>query len=88
MDDIVYKALKEFDFRKVHMAMTAIDWKWRHDDGERVPSIQTLFETASSLLTRVVAGEHGCLSTGGFTAFKEDDVTHLEFILEEWNSEE
>ena len=81
--------LDNFDFRKVHTAMRSIDWQWQHGaDGFKVPSTQRLFEVARRILTSVEDGETACISTGGFTAYIEDGILGLEFVLEVCNTED
>ena len=69
IDDVIH----EFDFEKVHIAMTALDWKWAIPPtsldeliGLQVPTLVRLKETARSQLTLSI--QTGLCSSGGFKA--------------------
>jgi hypothetical protein len=70
IDDVINEW---FDFEKVHIAMTALDWKWAilPTSGSNpieleVPSLVRLKEFAHWALTRSI--ETGYCSSGGLTA--------------------
>jgi hypothetical protein len=69
IDDVIY----EFDFEKVHIAMTALDWKWAipptslGDPIElQIPTLVRLKEAARWQLTLSI--QTGFCSSGGFKA--------------------
>ena len=69
IDDVIH----EFDFEKVHIAMTALDWKWAIPPtsldeliGLQVPTLVRLKEFAHWALTRSI--KTGYCSSGGFNA--------------------
>ena len=69
IDDVIYK----FDFEKVHIAMTALDWRWAipptslGDPIElQVPTLVRLKEAAREQLIHSI--ETGYCSSGGLTA--------------------
>lgn len=87
IDDLIDK----FKFEKVHIAMTALDWKWGGGTSEKVvPTIAALKKSARRLLIDSVTSK--VISSGGFTAKYhpafdgEDEYFELLFILEEADS--
>ena len=93
--------LNEFDFKRVHFAMVALDWRWGFD--AKTPSIDELRFSARE---RMQSAMDGCLnsddvdegvpyisSSGGLkaTAYKDSygQIGHLglEFVLTEWDSD-
>lgn len=69
IDDVI----DEFDFEKVHIAMTALDWKWAIPPTSgsnpielEVPTLVKLKEFAHWVLVRSI--ETGYCSSGGLTA--------------------
>ena len=75
--------LEGFDFKKVHIGMTAVDWKWKFENGIRVPTYQELQHNAKIQLEKVAASEDdtAIFSLGGFEASKQDNVLQLRFIF-------
>lgn len=75
--------LESFDFKKVHSTMTFLDWKWRFDNGIRVPTYQELQHNAKLQLEKVAESkeETATCSIGGFRAYKEGNILQLSFIL-------
>ena len=59
MDDrevLIQEVLDNFNFERVHVAMTALDWQWvtTADDGLAVPSIPRLKAMARHLLLKAI----------------------------------
>lgn len=91
MDDrlkLIDDVIETFNFKKVHIAMTALDWQWVSKDGTtcEVPSMERLEEMARHLLRqamhkRVITG------SGGFEARyvpkvdEHDECFTLKFVL-------
>lgn len=85
------QVIDAFNFERVHLAMTAIDWQWQttRNDGLEVPSIPRLKAMARHLLTEATKEE--TVSSGGFTAKyyhsdKDQSYYTLQFILCETDS--
>ena len=98
---MIAEILNEFNFKRVHRAMRALDWRWGFD--AKTPSIDELRDSARE---RMESAMDGCLksddvtegipymsSSGGLkaTAYKDSygqiDHLELEFILTEWDSD-
>lgn len=85
--------INQFDFQKVHTAMTALDWTW-WDTKPDVPSISRMQETTKGLLEEAFKLNSPCdtyVSSGGFKAevFSLNNGTKrcsLSFIVEESDS--
>lgn len=79
--------LEDFDFKKVHRAMTHEGLKWRFENGIRVPTLQELEHNAKLYLEKVASSkeEIAIFKLGGFCASKEGGILQLQFILEESN---
>jgi hypothetical protein len=83
--------IDRFDFKKVHEAMKAIDWRWAMYG---VPSVEQLRSTATGLLTNaesrryydgdVDGGGDYSSSTGGLVAThnRNKHTLSLRFVLE------
>ena len=87
MKEVIEKVLSNFDFEKVHIVMTGLNWEWAQPT-RKVPSISALVLRAKDLLEDVSTMEPGCsVSTGGLRATKiQDESTEglmLEFVLEQ-----
>lgn len=86
------QVIDAFNFERVHLAMTAIDWQWQttRNNGLEVPSIPTLKARARYLLTEATKEE--VISSGGLTAKyhhsdnKDQSYYTLQFILCETDS--
>jgi hypothetical protein len=95
-DEIDY-ILETFNFERVHVAMLALDWKWR--DPLAVPTIARLKQRAKFLLDSAYK-EKITIATGGLQAvyhppIKDSDllidsgpILSLSFVLTETNSED
>jgi len=77
--------LDNFDFERVHKAMTALDWEWASTDG--VPEIPDLRKEVRILLKDVSKRKEDkfFIGTGGFEVSKEDGILQLKFVIDEWN---
>ena len=84
--------ISDFDFQRVHIAMTALDWQWKttEGDGHAVPSIAKLKSMARHLLREAIKNK--VVGSGGFVARyhpKVDDAPEyfsLQFMLTESDS--
>tara|TARA_R110002126_G_scaffold19202_4_gene72288 strand:- start:3011 stop:3319 length:309 start_codon:yes stop_codon:yes gene_type:complete len=97
MDNEIDYILDTFNFDRVHVAMTAVDWRWR--DPQAVPTIARLKQRAKFLLDAAYK-EQITIGTGGFQAkyhppIKDSDllvdsgpILSLSFVLTESNSED
>jgi hypothetical protein len=95
-DEIDY-ILETFNFERVHVAMLALDWKWR--DPLAIPTIARLKQRAKFLLDSAYK-EKITIATGGLQAvyhppIKDSDllidsgpILSLSFVLTETNSED
>lgn len=79
--------LDEFDFKKLHLAMSAVNWKWKFENGSRVPTYQELEHNAKLQLEKVADSkeENITFELGGFEASKQDGILQLRFIFESSN---
>lgn len=88
--------LDEFDFEKVHQAMTALNWTWATSDG--VPTIGELRKCARTLLNyaKHANSEESdyMTATGGFYVSRNLYLGNakryysLSFVVREWNNYE
>tara|TARA_R110000868_G_scaffold153267_3_gene378628 strand:+ start:1698 stop:2015 length:318 start_codon:yes stop_codon:yes gene_type:complete len=99
-DEIDY-ILETFNFDRVHVAMTALDWKWSKQNIQpsAVPTIARLKLTAKMLL-ETACKEQTTICTGGLQAkyyppIKDSTlladsgpILSLNFVLTETNSED
>jgi len=95
-DEINY-ILETFNFERVHVAMTALDWWWT--DPKAVPTVARLKKRAKILLDTAYK-EQITICTGGLQAkyhppIKDSDllidsgpILSLSFVLTETNSED
>jgi hypothetical protein len=69
MNDKIDYIIGKFNFERVHVAMTAVDWKWAKQSlvPTEVPSVARLKTTARHLL-EVAYKEMTTSSSGGFLA--------------------
>ena len=90
IDDI----MDNFDFEKVHEAMTLLGWRWvDHETKEfHIPEISALRKRARRLMQDAMGSHMPSYSTatGGFQVHKtteEGEVfLSLSFVLTEWNN--
>lgn len=94
--------LENFDFRKCHLVMRHLDWRWGFTN--LVPDVNELKKTAEYLLESAVKGcleskdckpnETYFCATGGFKASaiknRNNQILrlNLEFILTDWDCDE
>ena len=95
MNDEIEYIIETFNFDRVHVAMLALDWKWRNP--HEVPTIARLKQRAQILLETAYA-EKITIATGGLQAvyhppIKNSDplidlgpILSLSFVLTETNS--
>lgn len=98
MKDQIDYIMDKFNFERVHVAMTALDWTWVEGGNHVIPSITKLKQTAKRLL-EAAATEKITTGTGGFQAkycppvkddtlgIDEDAMLVLSFVLTETDSE-
>jgi hypothetical protein len=95
MDDreaMIDEVIDKFNFERVHITMTALDWKWRPtvNGPQAVPSISKLKERARYLLRESI--NHKVIGSGGFEATytpkvdNDPEYFYLKFILCEADS--
>ena len=83
--------LENFNFDRVHKAMTATGWTWSFGADEKgnerygIPDIGTLKRKAYNLLHEVYVKGTGSISTSGFTAGWDGDELYIVFTLCEWS---
>jgi hypothetical protein len=88
IDEIIDK----FNFERVHIAMTALDWQWATTDGigRSVPTLPRLKAKARVLLRECIDDTQ--VSSGGFIAtyHPKDEITSeyldLKFVLDHADS--
>lgn len=99
MNDEIDYIINTFNFERVHIAMTAVDWKWakRNLVPTEVPSVARLKQTARQML-EIAFNEKTTAVTGGLHAVYHPPTegpgvsTHivtslsLSFVLDEVNS--
>ena len=93
---LINDVIEEFKFEKVHIAMTALDWKWIAPNGGitdkslAIPTIARIKQSATQILISSI--KNGCTATGGFiarysSASEEPENFALSFVLEEYDTE-
>ena len=80
--ELIDNIMDNFDFRKVHQAMKALNWKW--DRIDEIPEEHELRKAARAVLRGAIA--YGFTGTGGFNARYLDGTLELYFVVTEWNS--
>ena len=97
MNDEIDYILDTFNFERVHVTMTALDWCWTNP--KEVPTIARLKQCAKHLLDTAYK-EQITIATGGLQAvyhppIKDSDllidsgpILSLSFVLTETNSED
>lgn len=83
---LVKTILKNFDFEKVHIVMTALNWGW-HDTNGEVPSVPEMKTLAKKLLKEVLETDNRLCATGGFEATYQNGILELKFVVSEWNAD-
>ena len=67
-EEMIQEVIDDFNFERVHCAMTALDWGWATTEGNGlvVPKIPRLKASASILLRKAIKYKY--VATGGFHA--------------------
>jgi len=95
MKDQIDYIMDNFNFERVHVAMTALDWTWvDHSDMAKlsVPTVPMLRKAARRLLTSA-ADDQITTGSGGFLAKycppegEDKAMLVLSFVLAEYDSE-
>lgn len=90
---LIKDVIDRFDFAKVHVVMTAVDWRWQTTagDGYEVPTITRLKAMATYLLNETIKSGQ-VTGSGGLEASyhpkvdDEDECVELKFIFESKDS--
>lgn len=80
-EEMIDEVLDDFNFERVHCAMTAIDWKWQTTGGNglAVPTIARLKARARILLHAAIKDKY--IATGGLHAqYHPADGTEREWF--------
>ncbi len=80
----INEVIENFDFVRVHKAMTALNWEWY---GIGVPTEQQLKDKARSLLIEMMNQDREIkhLSTGGFACDYKDGTISLKFVVYDYD---
>jgi len=95
MKDQIDYIMDKFNFERVHVAMTAVDWKWvdySNMSESSVPSIARLKEAARRLLNSAADGQITTASGGFYARYcppegEDEAMLVLSFVLTECDSE-
>jgi hypothetical protein len=83
-EELIERAIDEFDFEKVHGVMELLKWKWYNHAENKVPTIDEMKKCIRDLY-KDCDGENS-VCTGGFSVQKymEDDIewVSISFTLE------
>ena len=89
LEKIQKEILANFDFKRVHDAMVALNWEWAQPSGLRVPELDEI-KTFALLLIRQAFQERKTesgyirLSGGGFSvAITKENHVELQFVIED-----
>ena len=83
MNDEIDYILDTFNFDRVHVAMTALDWQWSTAAlTAEVPSIARLKQTAKYLLS-LAYKEETSIATGGFLAKYHPPIKDSDLLLDQ-----
>ena len=84
MNDEIDYILDTFNFERVHVAMTALDWKWSKQNiqASAVPTIARLKLTAKHLLS-VAYKEETAIASGGFLAKYHPPIKDSDLLLDQ-----
>ncbi len=82
LDDQIEHINENFDWIKVHDAMTALQWTWAMSGG--VPTLGDITAHAIDLLIRVKPNNF--IYCGGFKAENNYGVLSLAFIVSDWDA--
>ena len=92
--EIIDDIMDNFDFDKVHEAMSLLGWRWwiRETDSLDIPDIPRLRNRARGLMKEAMNSTQPeyDIATGGFQVHKEtiegEVFLSLSFVLTEWNN--
>ena len=95
MKDQIDYIMDKFNFERVHVAMTAVDWTWvNYSDMSKssIPSIARLKEAARRLLNSAADGQITTASGGFYARYcppegEDEAMLVLSFVLTECDSE-
>jgi hypothetical protein len=101
LDELMDRAIDEFDFEKVHQVMVMLKWKWIEKDGTTlsIPDIPRMKVTARRMLRnaykcwKTYGGSHATAGGGGFEAsygtpdIGNNHTFYLRFVVEEAEAE-
>ena len=84
MDDEIDYILDTLNFERVHVAMTALDWKWSKQNTQTsaVPTIERLKLAAKHLLS-VAYKEETSVTSGGFLAKYHPPIKDSDLLLDQ-----
>lgn len=86
MESSIEKVLQQFDFARVHTAMTALDWQWGLPNSTEtaVPTVEQIQSRARELLVTIWEENelHQETTVGGLRASRDEHALVLEFVLE------
>lgn len=84
MNDEIDYILDTFNFERVHVTMTALDWKWSNQNIQpsAVPTIERLKLTARHLLS-VAYKEETSIASGGFLAKYHPPIKDSDLLLDQ-----
>ena len=83
MNDEIDYILEMFNFDRIHVAMTALDWQWSTAAlTAEVPSIARLKQTAKYLLS-LAYKEETSIATGGFLAKYHPPIKDSDLLLDQ-----
>ena len=86
-DEMIEEIIHKFNFEKVLLAMTALDWQWQttRGNGYEIPTLIRLKAMARHLLRESI--KETCVGSGGFEARyhtkdnSDSEYFELKFIL-------
>lgn len=79
----IKRVIKNFDFETVNNVMLHLNWKWAENN--EVPNIIQLKKQAKRLLKEASKfKKFSEISTGGFTAYKNEIELGLRFTIIDW----
>lgn len=89
--EMIDEIMDEFDFERVHRAMTVLNLSWTDREGDPfvIPSIGDLRREARRILQDCIEDGYAVYATRWFEAYWDQEFTHLQlkFVLTEWSAE-
>jgi hypothetical protein len=80
-ESMIDTIIDEFNFERVHIAMTALDWQWKTTEGNgyAVPTMPKLKAMARRLLNESI--KEKVVGSGGFVAtYHAEDKDEIEYF--------